>query len=67
MNKYFSSIGTIIIIGLGAVMLYRMAINDEKKYIITRLLREQGLADTEANRDKFSDKTVDELRLMIKR
>ena len=66
MNKYYSSIAIIVLIGAGAFLLMRMTINDEKKYIIKRLLKELGLVNDE-NRCKFSGKSVDELRRLIKK
>ena len=67
MNKYYSSIAIIVLIGAGAFLLMSMNINDEKKYIIKRLLKEQGLVDNDENRCKFSGKSVDELRRLIKK
>lgn len=67
MSKYYSSIITVLIIAAVLFFIYRLAIRDEKQYIINRLLREQGLADTKENRDKFLDKSVDELRALIKK
>lgn len=67
MDKYYSSIATIVLIGGGVFIIYRLAINTEKKYIIKRLLKEQGLSDTDENKCKFYNKSVDELKSLIKK